>query len=80
MKEKLINGYSWIQALLKSEKGQGMVEYALVLVFIVAIAAYFIGSGGLGDGVQKAVNDTKDVLNGTTKAPAQSGGNTASGT
>lgn len=62
MKENMIKAYSWMQAMMKSEKGQGMVEYALVLVFIVAIAAYFIGSGGLGEGVKSAVDATTETL------------------
>lgn len=62
MKQTLINAYSWMQALAKSEKGQGMVEYALVLVFIVGIAAYFLGSSGIGDSVNNAVTDTKAQL------------------
>lgn len=67
MKEKLINGYSWIQALLKSEKGQGIVEYALVLVFIVALAAYFFSdSGSLKDGLGGALTKTNNALQGTT--------------
>lgn len=67
MKEKLINGYSWIQALLKSEKGQGIVEYALVLVFIVALAAYFFSDGtGIKDGLGGALTKTNNALKGTT--------------
>lgn len=62
MKENMVKAYSWMQAMMKSEKGQGMVEYALVLVFIVAIAAYFIGSGGLGEGVESAVTATTETL------------------
>ena len=53
--------------MMKSEKGQGMVEYALVLVFIVAIAAYFIGSGGLGEGVKSAVDATTSTLKASAK-------------
>lgn len=62
--EKLVNAYTWLQAQLKSEKGQGMVEYALVLVFIVAIAAYFVGSSDLGQGVQNATSAAATKLNG----------------
>lgn len=62
--EKLVNAYAWLQAQMKSEKGQGMVEYALVLVFIVAIAAYFIGSSNLGQGVENATNSAAEALNG----------------
>lgn len=62
--EKLVNAYAWLQAQMKSEKGQGMVEYALVLVFIVAIAAYFIGSSDLGQGVENATGAAANALNG----------------
>lgn len=67
MKENMIKAYSWMQAMMKSEKGQGMVEYALVLVFIVAIAAYFIGNGGLGEGVKSAVDATTSTLKASAK-------------
>ena len=67
MKEHMIKTYSWLQAMMKSEKGQGMVEYALVLVLSVAIAAYFIGSGGLGEGVKSAVDATTSTLKASAK-------------
>ena len=39
------------------QKAQGMVEYALVIAFVVAIAAYFISST---NPIGEAVNNTMD--------------------
>ena len=47
------------------KKGQGMVEYALVLVFVAAIGAYFVASGGLTTGVKGAVDGVTKLF--TTK-------------
>ena len=33
-------------------KGQGIVEYALLLAFVVAIAVYALNQSGLGDAVR----------------------------
>lgn len=40
--EKIVE---YVQARLMSEKGQGIVEYAVILAFVVAIAVY-VGSDG----------------------------------
>ncbi len=46
----------------KEEKGQGVVEYALVLGFVAVIAVYLIGSSDLkGQVVDKGVNNAKDA-------------------
>lgn len=46
----------------KEEKGQGVVEYALVLGFVAVIAVYLIGSSDLkGQVVDKGVANAKDA-------------------
>lgn len=42
-----------IAKLKKSEKGQGMVEYALIIAFVAAIAI-FVLNGKLGDSINSA--------------------------
>ena len=44
------------------EKGQGIVEYALILAFVVAIAVALTNSSGLKDSVQGAFSDTADKI------------------
>jgi len=39
---------------ITSEKGQGIVEYALILAFVVVVAAAITGSGDLKTKVQGA--------------------------
>ncbi len=66
MKEKMINLYSMMQAAMKSEKGQGMVEYALMLVFvaIVVTAVYSFSNGqGLQGGLNNAITNVVGKLN-----------------
>jgi len=50
-----------------NNKGQGIVEYALILVFVVAIAAVVLTTNsGLGDALNTAFNKVINALNGTT--------------
>ncbi|MBE6101936.1 MAG: hypothetical protein E7200_07535 [Selenomonas ruminantium] len=44
----------------KSQKGQGIVEYALILAFVVAIAAVALKSdSGIGKSIQTLFDNTK---------------------
>ena len=43
---------------LFKEKGQGIVEYALLLAFVVAIALWALQDGTLGKAVSKNFSDT----------------------
>lgn len=46
-----------------NEKGQGVIEYALVLIFITAIAGYFLAtSGTLGPTLQNAANNVANLF------------------
>ena len=57
-----------------TEKGQGIVEYALLLAFVVAIAVYALGSdSGLGGAIKtnfsntaSAVTNFSSTVNGST--------------
>ena len=50
-----------IQKLKKSEKGQGMVEYALIIAFVAAIAIVALNNG-LGDAVKGAFNQASSLV------------------
>lgn len=43
-------------------KGQGIVEYAVLLAFIVAVAAFLLGNNGLKEGVSATFSSTNSVL------------------
>ena len=43
-------------------KGQGIVEYAVLLAFVVAIAAYLFSSSGIKDEVTATFQSTHSVL------------------
>lgn len=46
-----------------SQKAQGIVEYALILAFVVAIAIFITNSnGGLKDAIQGLFNDTAEQI------------------
>lgn len=56
--------YTLVQAKLKDsdEKGQGMVEYALIIAFVAAIAIVVL-KGGLTDAVGGAFTKATSVIN-----------------
>ena len=47
------------------EKGQGVVEYALILAFVVLIAAALSSSGGLKNAVTDVFNKVTNQVQGT---------------
>jgi len=50
-----------------SEKGQGIVEYALILAFVVAIAAVALSSNsGMGQAIQAKFTAVTQALTGQT--------------
>lgn len=48
---------------LFNNKGAALVEYAVLLSFISAIALAFVGSGGLGSSISGAVNKASNAIN-----------------
>lgn len=47
----------------RSEKAQGMVEYALIIAFVVGIAAYFlVSSGSLGSAVNSSFDAAQSQI------------------
>ena len=51
--------------LKSSEKGQGMVEYALIIAFVAAIAIFAL-NGGLKDAVTSAFSQAADEVKAAT--------------
>ncbi|MBR6712701.1 MAG: Flp family type IVb pilin [Selenomonadaceae bacterium] len=50
-----------VKKLKKSEKGQGMVEYALIIAFVAAIAIVALNNG-LGQAVKNAFGGASDMV------------------
>lgn len=54
-----------------SQKAQGIVEYALILAFVVVVAAVLAGDNGLSSAIKSVFGAAKDqVQSGATKATA----------
>ena len=51
--------HNWV----RSEKGQGIVEYALILAFVVAIAAVSLsGNSGIGESIKSIFSTTGEDI------------------
>ena len=59
---------SLIQKIKSSEKGQGMVEYALIIAFVAAIAIFVLSNEGLGGAVGNAFNNASDMVESANEA------------
>ena len=63
--------WDYVHVRYLNQKGQGMVEYALILVFVVGIAAVLASSdGGIKGGLETAFKTVSDALK---ENPAGSG-------
>ncbi|MBR4642155.1 MAG: Flp family type IVb pilin [Selenomonadaceae bacterium] len=56
-----------VKKLKKSEKGQGMVEYALIIAFVAAIAIVALNNG-LGTAVKNAFTQASSSVDSAVKA------------
>ncbi len=45
-----------------SQKAQGMVEYALIIAFVVVLAAVLMNNGGLSDAISSIFGDADSRL------------------
>jgi Flp pilus assembly pilin Flp len=72
LREKLLEGSFRIRTALDSERGQGMVEYALILFLISIGAVLFLTA--IGFDVQEVFNEVEDALGlDDPEAPAAEG-------
>jgi pilus assembly protein Flp/PilA len=72
--KKLLEHGPTIRAMLKSERGQGMVEYALILFLISIGAVLFLTA--IGFDVQEVFDEVENALGiGDPEAPADEGDN-----
>ena len=66
--------FTYIKTLIqkiKSEKGQGMVEYALIIAFVAAIAIFVFSSDGLGGAVGSAFNNASEMVGQANEAASE---------
>lgn len=61
MKEYIILFY--LQVTYKNEKAQGIVEYALILAFIVGVAVVLFNSNGLANAIGEAFFHVSETIN-----------------
>lgn len=71
--------FTYINKLIKklkaSEKGQGMVEYALIIAFVAAIAIVALNNG-LGQSIKNAFTGASEAVNNASDAAlSQTAGN-----
>lgn len=52
----------YLKARYVSEKAQGIVEYALILAFVVVIAAAIFQSGGISESIQNVFTSVTNLL------------------
>ena len=55
---------------LLNQKAQGIVEYALILAFVVVVAAAITNGGGLRDKVEGVFTEVTNAFGTTTSTPA----------
>ena len=55
----------YLKARYLSEKAQGIVEYALVLAFVVVVAAAMTNNSGLNDSIKNVFNKVSNALDST---------------
>lgn len=54
--------WDYVNVRYLNQKGQGMVEYALILAFVVVIAAALTGQGGIKEGITAVFKKVADEL------------------
>ena len=57
------------------QKGQGMVEYALILAFVVAVAVALTGNDGIRGAIETTFGNVTETLN-TANQQGNQGGTT----
>ena len=62
MREFMNKNLDYIKCRYFSEKGQGIVEYALILAFVTIIAAALINKGGLQENIKAVITKVTGLL------------------
>lgn len=59
---------SLVEKIKSSEKGQGMVEYALIIAFVAAVAIWAFSDNGVGSAVTNAFTNAAEQVNSANDA------------
>ena len=62
-----------VQKIKSSEKGQGMVEYALIIAFVAAIAIMVFQDDGLGGVIGGAFSNASEMVDSAASAASELG-------
>ena len=54
--------WDYVNVRYLNQKGQGMVEYALILAFVVVIAGYLVGNDSIGNAIKDVFDNVKGIL------------------
>ena len=57
---------NYLRVRYLGQKGQGIVEYALILAFVVGLAALLTNTGGLKEAISDVFTNTASKLKSTT--------------
>ena len=76
----LVRSKCFLQTHGLSKKGQGMVEYALIIAFVVVIAAGLVNSDTVKNKIINIFNSLGSTLDNATGAGAGTGGAGTGGT
>lgn len=63
--------WDYVNVRYLNQKGQGMVEYALILAFVVVVAAFLTGNDSIGKAIETTFTKVKTTLD-TANAKAGS--------
>ncbi len=66
--------YDYYVRPVLGEKGQDMVEYALMLAIIVGIGWLIYQQAGLSDQIKAVFSDSSDLISTAAEKPASTGG------
>lgn len=59
---------TWLEKII-GQRGQGIVEYALLLAFVVGCAAAVFSNNGLANGIKQTFTQVADVIGGGSHLP-----------
>lgn len=69
----MIKCLGYLKNRYMSQKAQGMVEYALIIAFVVILAAVLMSDGGLSGAISSVFGTAADTVNKANTSAAGAG-------